>query len=326
MKELMKQHLFWDHLNQMTQKGVRSLTEQNFEDLGVDKGVISCEGEIYPCWFGAGEKHGVQVLMKLSGGHIGIELLVGCTRNDCLAIVAYYGEIGITIELFNRECTSCVRSRDNSVFAKSCEVYRESFNNTNQFIAILDKELNMRYANLTLLKYLDMTMNEVIGVPYWELSLWQHSMEVQNKIIFSLEQMHLGQEIRFETSHQNKQGEIRDIDFIIKPIFNSFNDIELMIALGYDVTESKLTESVLKRTEKEMKLFFDYSVNGYFINRLEESVFLDPDTLNEEFTYVQRHEQIVTYNNAILQHIDIPATKLENTNILICWQSLKKRA
>lgn len=315
MSDLNLQRLFWDKLNILLNEGVHSYDHKNYMDLDVTFGSITLNGESVVTWFGESEICEPRLLIKADKLPIEVEALVGFTRADCIKLSLYYHDLGVPIEILNKECKSCLRSRDNSVFVRSCEIYRESFNKTNQLIAILDKELNMRYVNKTLLEYLDVTMNEIIGTPYWELGLWSHSTELQNKIVYSLEQMHLGKDIKFDTTHKNINGEIRDIDFVIKPVFDDNDDIDLMIAMGYDVTESKLAESALKRTEKEMKLFFDYSVNGYYINRLDESIYIDPSTIGGIFGYVQRHEKIMTYNNAILQQIDIPATTFENTNI-----------
>ena len=315
MSDLGMQQIFWDKLKLLLDKGVRSYDQKNYLDLDLSFGTITSTDNSMIAWFGENHESEPRLLIKANKLPIEIEALVGFSREDCLKLSAYYHEKNIPIEILNKQCKSCLRSRDNSIFVRSCEVYRETFNQTNQLIAILDKELNLRYVNKTMLNYLDVTMNEIIGTPYWELSLWSHSTELQNKIVFSLEQMHLGNEIRFETTHKNKNGEIRDIDFVIRPVFDDNDDVDLMIAMGYDVTESKLAESTLKRTEKEMKLFFDYSVNGYYINRLNESIYIDPTTLNGIFGYVQRHEKIMTYNTAILQQIDIPATTFENTNI-----------
>jgi diguanylate cyclase (GGDEF)-like protein/PAS domain S-box-containing protein len=312
--ELQKQ--FWDSIDHVIRNGVRSYENQiNNEEINLKKGQIEIDNECIDTWFGESQFDEPRLLIKMLNARIETELILECTIADCRTIAHYYQGLGILVEILNRKGNNCVKSQEDTRFVQSCEIYRESFNRTNQLIAILDSELNLRYANRTLLDYMDLTLDEIIGVPYWELSLWKHSPELQNKILFSLERMHLGHEVRFETTHQKKDGGLRDIDFVVKPIFDHNGEIELMMAMGYDVTETKLAESALKRTEREMKLFFDYSVNGYFINRLNESIYLDSENLNTIFDYVQRHEKIVTYNNAILQHIDIPAITLENTQL-----------
>ncbi len=326
MSDLVMQQEFWDKLNQLLNEGTHSYEGNQHNDLTLSYGKIIAGNHHIPAWFGENHFNEPRLLIKIETLPIEIEVLIGFSREECLKLSAYYHELEVPIEIVNRQCKSCLRSKDDSLFVRSCELYRETFNKTNQFIAILDRELNLRYMNKTLLNYLDVTMNDVIGTPYWELSLWSHSTELQNKIVFSLEQMHLGKEIRFETTHRNLKGELSDIDFIIKPVFNDDGDVDLMLAMGYDVTESKLTESTLKRTEKELKLFFDYSVNGYYINRLDESIYIEPETLKSIFGYVQRHEKIMTYNTAILQQIDIPATTIENTNIFDLLKISKEKS
>ncbi len=315
MTALKMQQDFWGNLEQTISKGIRFIETKNYKGLGIDFGCIEYDNETLTTWYGQNRTAKPRLMMLLKGLELEVHVLIEFTDEECAIILTDYQEQGISVEILNVHGNSCINSKDNPVFVRSCEVYRESFNQTNQLIAILDKELHLRYANRTLLKYLNMTMNDILGIPYWDLPVWSHSAELQNKIVFSIEQMHLGNDVRFETTHLGLDGQLRDIDFIIKPIFDQNNDVDLLIAMGYDVTESKLAESALKRTEKELKMFFDYSVNGYFINRLSESVYLDPETLDQVFGYVQRHEKIITYNNAILQQIDIPATIFENTKI-----------
>lgn len=315
MIELNMQQLFWDKLKEVVNKGTYINQEKNVDQLGLDKGYIQHANQQVNTWHGQSELSEARLLIKMASLTIETELLLGCSPKDCLNISRFYANQGVAVEIFNKNCNASLGNKESSIFIRACEVHRESFNQTNQLIAILDKKLNLKYANKTLLDYLDTTLNEVIGLPYWSLSLWEHSSELQNKIVYSLQQMDIGKELRYETTHQNKIGELREIDFVIKPILDNNKEVDLLIAMGYDVTELKQAESVLKRTEKEMKLFFDYSVNGYYINRLEESIFLDPETLDDAFGYVQRYEKIISYNNAILQHIDIPATTFENTNV-----------
>ena len=309
------QFSFWDQINSVVEKGAKIYKERNYKGLGLDRGIIEDDKVSCKAWFGSCSEGQAKILIKMNGSSIETEVLLGFSQEECNLLISYYQNQRVAVEIIGSTCSSFVRNKNSSVFVQSCEVYRESFNKTNQLIAILDRELHLRYANKALLNYLGVTMNDIIGTAYWELSLWSHSTELQNKILFSLEQMHLGNDVRFETTHRDMEGNLRDIDFVIKPIMDINNEVERLIAMGYDITESKLAESALKRTEKEMKLFFDYSVDGYYINRLAESIYLDPETLSDVFGYVQRHEKIISYNNAILQHIDIPATTFENTDV-----------
>lgn len=305
---------FWNQIRNVVENGTRIYKEHDYENLGLAHGVVTTSNLTYEAWFGSSDAH-LKLLMKMNDTAIETELLIDCSQEECGKLISYYQNQSISVEIIG-----------STTFVESCDMYRESFNKTNQLIAILDRNLNLRYANKTLLSYLNVTMNDVVGVAYWELPLWRHSTELQNKILFSLEQMHLGNDVRFETTHKDKEGHLRDIDFVIKPIMDINNEVERLIAMGYDVTESKLAESALKRTEKEMKLFFDYSVNGYFINRLPESIYLDPESLNDIFGYVQRHEEIASYNNALLQHIDIPATTFENTGVFDLLHVTKEKS
>lgn len=194
-------------------------------------------------------------------------------------------------------------------------IHEEVFNQTNQFIGVMENDMTIKYVNRTLLNYIGMSEEQVIGLAYWELPLWDHSEELQNKIMFSIEKIYLGESVEFQTTCPNKEGHMRDIDFYIKPVFDESKEIVMLITMGYDVTESKLKESALARAENELKMFFEFSPNGFFIEHLDEKLFLDEDTLQERVDYIFQYEKLFLFNDALLEQLEVTRERLRKEGV-----------
>lgn len=92
--------------------------------------------------------------------------------------------------------------------------------------------------------------------------------------MFAIESIFLGQEVKFETSYQNAQGDMRELEFHLEPLLGENGEIHKIIAMGYDISDIKKNAEMLKRTERELRLFFKYSKDGYQINHLSYPVLL----------------------------------------------------
>ena len=185
-------------------------------------------------------------------------------------------------------------------------LYKCAFDSTEQFITILDEMMCIKSANK---KFLDLINEEriekIYNTPYWEISLWSHSHEVQNRIMFGIEEIYLGGEVKFETTYLNADGEVRYVEFTIKPIFDEYGEIEMHIAMVYDVTDAKSAESELEQKEKELEIFFNSGLDGYLIRRLKNPVRIDYSKLNYIFDLVYATEKTSKFNESFIKLLDI---------------------
>lgn len=184
------------------------------------------------------------------------------------------------------------------------KLYQHSFNSTEQFIAIMDNNMSIKMINKALLKLLKLTKEEIYDTPYWELPIWAHDFELQNKLMFAFEHIYMGEEVKFEADYYSQQGDLRYIEFTIKPVFED-GEIEMLIAMGYDVTEAKRTESKLYRVEKELTFFFETGVDGYFIRSLPSGIALEDSNQEALFDQVYARERISKYNQSLQQILEI---------------------
>ncbi len=184
------------------------------------------------------------------------------------------------------------------------DIYEYSFDLTEQFIAVMDNNMCINKANKSLLDILDMEEKDIIGMPYWELSLWEDDFELQNKLMFAFENIYMGMEVKFEASYINANEEKRCIEFSIKAVKRD-DEIDFLIAMGYDVTDVKRVYTDLNHLEHEMSVFFDSGADGYLINEVKQGIKIDKDNYDEAFLEACETSVVVKTNKALLDILEI---------------------
>ncbi|WP_339377020.1 PAS domain-containing protein [Cyanothece sp. BG0011] len=101
---------------------------------------------------------------------------------------------------------------------KTEEKFTAIFNQTIQFIGLLDLEGNLLEVNQTALDYLEIEAKDVIGKPFWETPWWNYSANYQKELKTAIQQAKQGNIIRFETTHLTKNKKKIYLDFSLKPI------------------------------------------------------------------------------------------------------------
>lgn len=204
-------------------------------------------------------------------------------------------------------------------FDNELEIYKDTFNLTDQFIAILDNQMSIKVANKAMLDLIHDEAVNIYDTPYWELPLWSHSIELQNRIMFSIESIYLGEEVKFEATYPDINDNIKNVEVTIKPVYSDDGDIIALVAMGYDTTSAKEAEKKFYTTQKQLATFFEMGVDGFLIGNLEKPVnisTLDPD---ESFIIAYNEETVANYNSAVNDILELNAENL-------CLGSLFKKA
>lgn len=206
------------------------------------------------------------------------------------------------------------KTNKNNVPSK--ELLVKMIDSSSQMIALLDTEMSIIFANKSMMDTLEMEERDVYNTPYWDLPIWEHSNELKNKILFSMEKIFLGETINFQVTQNIKGLGLRDNVFTIEPIFDSFEEIEYLLVYSYDITQYKIAEVALQRTEKQLKTFFDYSTDGNIINTIEEPVhwkeYFDNGNENEILDYIIKNQKTRISNKEI--HRQFKTIENKNTD------------
>ena len=145
------------------------------------------------------------------------------------------------------------------------------FDEINMMVAIISCDNTLILANKTLLDFAKVKLDDLEGIAYWDLPWWKHSMDLQNKLIFAINDSYMGKPSRFNATHTDADGNLCEVDFIIKPIMKD-DEPEYFIAMGYNITELVSVQKELTQRDRRLKAFFDYSIEGYFFLSLPDQI------------------------------------------------------
>jgi two-component system, cell cycle sensor histidine kinase and response regulator CckA len=177
--------------------------------------------------------------------------------------------------------------------------YRAIFDQTFQFIGLLDVEGTLREANQTALAFAGLRPQDVIGKPFWETPWWSHSPALQERLRNAIRAAGRGEVVRFEATHPGRDNRLRHIDFSLKPVYDARGAVVLLIPEGHDITERKEAEDALRRSEERFRLLVQ--------NQTEFVVSCQPDAT---LTFV---------NDSYCEYFGIRAEDAIGSNLVECF-------
>jgi PAS domain S-box-containing protein len=133
------------------------------------------------------------------------------------------------------------------------EKFRAILNQSFQFIGLLSIDGTLLQANQSALQLAGRDEGEVVGQPFWETPWWTHSPELQRRVRAAVEAAARGELVRFEATHLSQDGQLRYVDFSLKPVVDSDGRVTLLIPEGRDITERKLAEEQLRRYKNQLE-------------------------------------------------------------------------
>jgi PAS domain S-box-containing protein len=136
---------------------------------------------------------------------------------------------------------------------ESEQKFRVIFDQTFQFIGMLNTEGVVLQANQTALQSVGIREDAVLGKPFWETPWWAHSVELQQRLQAAIREAAGGKLVRFEVTHPTLDGEIRNVDFSVKPVTDAQGRVVLLIPEGRDITERKQAEEELKKHREHLE-------------------------------------------------------------------------
>jgi PAS domain S-box-containing protein len=125
--------------------------------------------------------------------------------------------------------------------------FRAIFNQTFQFIGLLEPDGTLLEVNQTALDFGGFTAQTVVGRPFWEAQWWSLSNEIRVKLQHAIALAAAGEFVRYDVEVLGANDEIISIDFSLKPIADEGGNIVLLIAEGRDITHSKKAEAEVYR-------------------------------------------------------------------------------
>lgn len=125
-----------------------------------------------------------------------------------------------------------------------------------QFLGLLDVNGIVLEINRAALEGAGVSLENVIGKPFWEARWWAISEESSHRIREMVEQARLGQFVRCDMEiYGDQQGEKTIfVDFSLMPIFDDKGQVAFLLPEGRNITEKIAIEAELTRKNGELQL------------------------------------------------------------------------
>lgn len=124
------------------------------------------------------------------------------------------------------------------------------FDQTFQFMGILDPRGILLEINQTSLDLVGIPRKEVMGRSFWETPWWAHSPAQQEKCRQAVARAAKGEFVRFETQYPGSDKGTTVIDFSIKPIVDESGATVFLVPEGRNITDLKQAEEKLSQAQK----------------------------------------------------------------------------
>ncbi|WP_198139267.1 PAS domain-containing protein [Crocosphaera chwakensis] len=168
------------------------------------------------------------------------------------------------------------------------EKFKAIFDQTIQFIGLLDLEGKLLEVNKTALDCLKLKAKDVIGQPFWETPWWNYSSKYQDKLKVAIKEAKKGNIFRFETTHLTQNNQKIYLYFSIKPVKNEKGKIIFLIFETQDITNIKKVEEAFRNNQQELDaifsilpdLFFKLEADSTIIdyrNSIESALYVTPE-------------------------------------------------
>ncbi len=156
------------------------------------------------------------------------------------------------------------------------------FNQSFQFIGLLTPSGILLEANQTACDFVGIDIKEVKNLPFVETPWWTHSKAEQDKLKQAIKSASEGNFTRMETTHLNREKQVRIVDFSLMPIKNSSGKVVYLIAEGRDITEIKELQNKLFDSEEKYRILVEASMDAISIIN-NDGVILFQNERHKEF-------------------------------------------
>ncbi len=141
------------------------------------------------------------------------------------------------------------RKRVEQALRQSEHKFRAIFQQTFQFIALLQTDGTILEINQAPLEFSSVRRETVVGHPLWEFPAWAATAALQAVAKEAIQIAARGQFVRTEVCAPDASGTSTTFDFSIKPIQDEASQVVLLIAEGRDISDRKLAESALQQAK-----------------------------------------------------------------------------
>jgi PAS domain S-box-containing protein len=124
--------------------------------------------------------------------------------------------------------------------------YQAIFDDPNILAGLLTVDGTLKHVNQTALQFVDQDRDDLIGEQFWETPWWNYSAELQENLRDWIHQAGGGEYVKFEAENQTSDGELIQVDGVIRPVTDEDGTVRSLLVTARDITERKETEQQLQ--------------------------------------------------------------------------------
>jgi PAS domain S-box-containing protein len=140
-----------------------------------------------------------------------------------------------------------------SVLQSSQQQWQTIFDQTFQFIGLLQPDGVLIDANRAALEFVEATLEQVVGRPFWQTPWWSHDPEQHPSLQAAIAEAAAGQFVRREFTHCSTRGTIKTFDFSITPILSDAGQVMSLVAEGRNIEDRKQLERQLQAAQEDLE-------------------------------------------------------------------------
>lgn len=144
--------------------------------------------------------------------------------------------------------------------------FRSIFDSQFQLIGLLEPDGTLIEANRTALDFAGVSLEDMVGKPFWAGPWWRYSGEVIQDLRDALRQAASGETVRYEVDILDASGRSATIDFSLKPVFDDQGRVILLIPEGRFISEERRLAAVLQAVVSSAPLIlFALDRQGHYL-------------------------------------------------------------
>ena len=167
-----------------------------------------------------------------------------------------YG-VTVMIDVTDRLAAAEAQKRISRELAAAFDLQRMMFDQTFQFMGLLDPKGTVLQVNRTALDLVGRTAGEVVGKRLWEAPSWTHDPRQQDVVQDAVGRAAAGEVVRLTTTRLDVRGALHQIDYSIKPLRDADGRIVNLLTEGRDITDQVGAEQARRESESLYSTLFE---------------------------------------------------------------------
>lgn len=194
-------------------------------------------------------------------------------------------------------------SKANNQLKEAQLKFEAIFDNTYQFIGLLETDGTLIEANQTALDFAGVTLEQARGQKFWDSPWWSLSEEIRNQVKDAVQRAASGEFVRYDVDNLGADGSVVTVDFSLRPVKNEFGEVIYLIPEGRDISSRIELEEKLLKSEREFRTIFE--------------------TIDEGIVYQNKNGEITNANHAAERILGITLDQMKGVrSIDPRWRAL----